>query len=198
MRWVLGLVIALAVSSCVSPATVATTPANSSPSPIAEIPKDDWDILDNTEIAPVQKHPAGCDTTPPPVRAGVVPAVGSNPTRLRLKARELSAVRWQLVGGYSGPILLRGRQLDGLTALYFAPLEGLATDRSSVAEADGSVVKTVATNRGAINLFAGMRISANGGAESWWTYVYADGAGCFFWQQNGRGYDGIMTFEVTP
>jgi len=57
MRWVLGLVIALAVSSCVSPATVATTPANSSPSPIAEIPKDDWDILDNTEIAPVQKLP---------------------------------------------------------------------------------------------------------------------------------------------
>jgi hypothetical protein len=198
MRWVPGLIIALVVSACVTPPTVATTPSNSGASPVETITKDDWGLLDGTELSPIQGHPARCDTSPPPVRAGVVPAVGSNPTQLRLKAREPSAVRWRLVGGYSGPILLRGHQLDGPAAVYFAPLESLATDRSSVADTDGSSVKTVATNRGTINLYAGMRLSAIRGADSWWTYVYAESPGCFFWQQNGRGYDGIMTFEVTP
>jgi hypothetical protein len=121
-----------------------------------------------------------------------------NPGELKLKARQPTAVLWQLVGGYSGPILLRGRQLDGPAAVYFAELEGLPADYSSAPSTDGESLKTIETSHGSMRLYPGVRLSAVGAAHSWWTYVYTDGPGCFFWQQNGRDYDGILTFQAMP
>jgi hypothetical protein len=82
--------------------------------------------------------------------------------------------------------------------VYFAMLESAPTDYSTAPSADGQPVKTIETSRGSLRLYAGMRLSAVGAAHSWWTYVYTDSPGCFFWQQNGRDYDGTLTFQVAP
>ena len=192
------LVLGLAASACVASPNLTTTQPRQTPSPVESIAQKDWNLLGGTDLSPTQSNPAGCNTGPTPVRAGVVPAVGANPIELTLKAHQPNAVRWQLVGGYSGPILLRGRQLDGPAAVYFAELEGLPADYSSAPSADGQPLKTIETSHGSMRLYAGMRLSAVGGAHSWWTYVYTDRPGCFFWQQTGRDYDGILTFQVTP
>jgi hypothetical protein len=193
-----SLVLGLAASPCVASPNLTTTQATQTPSSVEGIGQSDWNLLDGTDLSPIQPNPVGCDTGPAPVRAGVVPAVGANPIELKLKAHQPTAVLWQLVGGYSGPILLRGRQLDGSAAVYFAELEDLPTDYSSAPSADGQPLKTIETSHGSMRLYAGMRLSAVGGAHSWWTYVYTDRPGCFFWQQNGRDYGGLLTFQVTP
>ncbi|HYS02463.1 MAG TPA: hypothetical protein VET82_08925 [Candidatus Eisenbacteria bacterium] len=193
-----GLVLGLAASACVTSPNLPTTQVKQTPKPAESIGQSDWNLLDGTDLSPIQPNPVGCDTGATPVRAGVVPAVGVNPTERKLKAHQPTAVRWELVGGYSGPILLRGRQLDGPAAVYFSPLENSPTDYSSAARADGEPLKSIETSHGSMRLYAGMRLSAVGGARSWWTYVYTDRPGCFFWQQNGRDYGGLLTFQVTP
>jgi hypothetical protein len=177
---------------------ITTTQATSTLSPVQSIGQKDWTLLDGTELSPIQSNPVACNTGRAPIRAGVVPAVGDNPSELKVKAHQPMPVLWQLLGGYSGPILLRGRQLDGAAAVYFATLESPPTDYSSAPSPDGQPVKTVETSHGSLPLYAGMRLAAVDGAHSWWTYVFTDRPGCFFWQQNGRDYDGTLTFQVTP
>jgi hypothetical protein len=198
LRLPCSLLVGLAVSACVTLPNSTTTQLKPTPRPVESIEQKDWKLLDGTDLSPIQSSPLACHTGPTPIRAGVVPAVGVNPIELKLKAHQPTAVLWRLVGRYSGPILLRGRQLDGSAAVYFAELEGLPTDYSSAPSADGQPLKTIETSHGSMRLYAGMRLSAVGGAHSWWTYVYTDRPGCFFWQQNGRDYGGLLTFQVTP
>jgi hypothetical protein len=197
-RLACSLLVGLALSACVTPSNTTTNQAKPTPSPVERIAQNDWNMLEGSDLAPIQSNPLSCNTGPIRVRAGVVPAVGANPGELKLKAQQPTAVLWQLVGGYSGPILLRGRQLDGAAPVYFATMERLPTDYSSTPIADGMPLKTVGTSQGSMRLYPGMRLSAVGGAHSWWTYIYTDRPGCFFWQQNGRDYDGTLTFQVTP
>jgi hypothetical protein len=124
--------------------------------------------------------------------------VGSNPTQLKLKVHEPTAVLWQVVGNYSGPILLQGRQVDGTAPVYFATLESPPTDLSSAPIPAGKPLKTLDTSHGTMQLYAGIRLAVTGGSHSWWTYVHVESPGCFFWQQNGRNYEGTLAFEVTP
>jgi hypothetical protein len=193
-RSLVVLSLAVAASACDTSAKPPIT-TQSTRAQIETIQPQEWDLLDRDILIPPQR-PVGCDTGPAPTRAAVVPAVGSNPTQRRLKVGVPVAVLWQVVGGYSGPILVRGRQLDGPAAVYFANLESPPTDGSSTPIEDGNLLKTVQTSDGTLELYGGVRLAATGGVRSWWTYVYVDSPGCFFWQQNGRDYQGTLTFEA--
>lgn len=197
-RWLAVLAIAVFSSACDISTNTATSSAKPTPSAVETIGPQEWDLLEGTLLTPAQQKPLRCNTGPTPVRSGVVPAIGSNPTQLKLKVREPTAVLWQVVGNYSGPILLRGRQLSGTSPVYFASLETPATDLSSAPIPEGQPLKALQTSHGAIQLYGGVRLAVIGGAHSWWTYVYVERPGCFFWQQNGRDYSGILTFEVAP
>jgi hypothetical protein len=195
-HWFAIVAVGFIVSACVTPPT-ASTPPKATRSPVVTIPPEEWTQLSVAPLNPVPaQSSAACQTEPVPVRAGVVPEVGANPTERRLRVQNVAPVLWQLVGGYSGPILLRGRRADGAAPVYFANLETLPA-ATSFPVPDGPPLKTLQTSHGTLQLYGGMRLSATMAAQSWWTYVYTESVGCFFWQQDGRDYEGTLTFEVT-
>lgn len=167
-----------------------------SASPTGTISSEEWALLEGTTLASVRRPPGGGCQTSLHVRAGVEPTPGNNSSELRVKAHEPTPVVWRLVGGYSGPILLRGRQLDGNVPVYFAPSESRQTGTAG-AGTEGPPIKTLQTDHGPLPLYAGLELTAAGSAASWSTYAYVESPGCFFWQQNGIDFQGILIFQAT-
>lgn len=130
------------------------------------------------------------------VRAGVEPTLGNNSSELKVKAHEPTPVVWRLVGGYQGPILLRGAQLDGEAPVYLAPSVSRQT-RDSSAGTEGPAIRTLQTDHGPLALYAGLELTGTATARSWSTYVYVESPGCFVWQQNGIDFQGSLMFQAT-
>ena len=188
------LAIALFLVACNEPA-----PSNGgvlTPSAEGTVSSEEWDSLSAASLSPVRPVPdTGCQTSPVPVRSGLAPTI-SGSTALAIRAQQPTLVLWRLVGDYRGPILLRGRQYDGDAPVYFATTGTTLTGVASLSP-NGPELKTQQSSAGVLHLYGGMRVLAHDSGQSWSIYTYTDGRGCFFWQQNGRSYEGIITFGVT-
>ncbi len=161
----------------------------------------DWSSLDSRPLQNGTALPAGScpvSNAHPPASLGVIPepAVAINPWRL--PTHRYTTIMWQLVGGpYAGPILLRGGRIggEGPPLLGISPAPSDASD-SSLPLPDGHPVRAAETDQNFFSLYTGMRLVAGPGAESWWTYVYIETPGCYFWQEDYGAGTGHLIFEA--
>lgn len=89
---------------------------------------------------------------------------------------------WLSDPSYQGPLLIRGRQLDGSNALNFAVYPGKALPELTL----GPGGETAVT------------VSDAPGWRYWQVYTIAPAPGCYAYQVDGEGFSKTITFQVLP
>jgi hypothetical protein len=86
-------------------------------------------------------------------------------------------VTWSAIGGYSGPVLIRGGEIGGVSPLGFG--EGR-------------------TPYDALELLDAGRVAPRvpGGGRAWITYTRVLGAGCYAYQVDGTSFDEVIVFRA--
>ena len=176
------------------------SPTRSGPLPMA-LPMD-WANLD---ARPIQAGAASVGGTcpvsdahpPPPLGVIPEPAAALNPWRIPVK--HYTVIVWQLIGEpYTGPIVVRGGRLstDDRPLMGVLPAPNGSTN-AAAALPDGPVLRVGKINDSPLPLFGGMRMAVEAGVESWWTYVYVDKPGCYFWQEDLGPLTLHLIFQAT-
>ncbi|HUY78388.1 MAG TPA: hypothetical protein VMV29_16575 [Ktedonobacterales bacterium] len=93
-------------------------------------------------------------------------------------------VRWQIAPGYTGPVLIRGRQLDGPDQLYF----------------NGGLDQPAGNALGTEPVLSQLRLMGGGAtAPSWPTWVTLTRLahpGCYAYQVDGASFSYTITFQA--
>lgn len=132
----------------------------------------------------------------------------------RIPAAQLVEIVWTASADYSGPILIRGRELDGSGHLYMSARNWWRgpqlkdVEVNSGKEGAGPIVLTVAgmplytelelPAAGSLQPFepAGASPPTDGHVRDWFARVFVSYHGCYGWQVDGLGFSEEIIFEA--
>jgi hypothetical protein len=101
-----------------------------------------------------------------------------------------AVILWVSTAAYRGPILVRGREIDGSNGIRFGGLQG--TEGGSPALTQGHLVPT---KNNAEYLEPGLRPS---GWHQWPAYVFFRAPGCYAIQMDGVTFSEVVVFRAGP
>lgn len=188
-----GVLLLLPLAGCTLPPVLGNGPKSS--------PTADWPSLRNRPFKlPTLHSSAPCPVTPitQPPKFGL--ARGSGPVYAvvgedrPLATKTLNKILWLADPEYTGPILIRGRQLYGSSKLLFSWFDPHRPDLR--------VAGTAADSQGSpIDLYAELdllvsAIPISDGWRAWSSYSYTTVPGCYGWQLDGVNFSKVIVTEV--
>lgn len=191
------LTIAIAIAGCTT-SPLAPSPVHSTPTAMTEA--EAWELLEQRPVRPSTLTPGqACPSTHGQVipyfgfTAGhtpVYPRLGDIPfaSAQRFAGGNLEnngwggqKVLWLIQPPYSGPILIRGRQLNGSNSMRF----------NGGIDQEGGVTFPLLTG---LRLMGSAASDAPGG---WPSYTRLRAPGCYIYQVDGLKFSGFLVFQAT-
>jgi len=191
------------------PATETTSPLQGTRLPVAptlaatqSVPTaapDPWQPLRRPLVLPVLPAGAACPKTPSkavnpdsglfaagdgpayPAGLGVYSGVITRPGAVG--TTQGIRLDWFIEPGYSGPVLVRGRQIDGPNDTRFS---------------SANLVNGPASPGSELHLTGTGDVPSGSGWRRWNTYLETTAPGCYAFQMDGASFSDIVVVEVAP